>query len=113
RDQIKAVAAGECDIAVANTYYYFGMINEGEDSAEHQAAKKVGLFWPNQDGQGGVHVNISGGGVTASARNKAEAIKLFEFMVGEEAQKIYASRIFEYPIREGVAPAPVVAAHGT
>lgn len=114
RDQIKAVAAGECDIAIANTYYFFGMMAEPEGSAERQAAEKVAIFWPNQKkGQGGVHVNVSGGGVTKSARNKDEAVKLLEFMVSEKAQKIYATIIYEYPIREGVAPAPVVASFGS
>lgn len=113
RDQIKAVAAGECDIGIANTYYYFGMISEPEGSADRQAAEKVAIFWPNQGGKGGVHVNVSGGGVTKSARNKAEAIKLLEFMVSEKAQQIYANIIYEYPMREGVEPAPVVRRHGS
>lgn len=113
RDQIKAVAAGECDVAIANTYYFFGMMAEPEGSAERQAAEKVEIFWPNQDGAGGVHVNVSGGGVTKSARNKEEAIKLLEFMVSEKAQKIYATIIYEYPIREGIEPAPVVARYGS
>ena len=101
RDQIKAAAAGECDIAVANTYYYGGMIS-GNDEAEHQAADKVAVFWPNQSGRG-THVNISGAAVTAHARNRDNAIKLLEFLVRPESQSWYAQVNFEYPVRDGVA----------
>lgn len=101
RDQIKAAAAGECDIAVANTYYYGGMIN-GNDEAEHQAAEKVAIFWPNQSGRG-THVNVSGAALTAHARNRDNAVKLMEFLVQPDSQSWYAEVNYEYPVRDGVA----------
>ncbi len=115
RDQIKAVAAGECDIAIANTYYLAGMLSSG-DAAEQDAAQKVTVFWPNQSGAGadgrGAHVNISGGGVTASAHNLDNAVKLLEFMVGDEAQRIYAEAVNEYPVKPGVPASTAVAGFG-
>src|SRR5690606_19742271 len=87
REQIKAVSAGECDVAVVNTYY-LGTMLTSSDAAEREAANKVALFWPNQQGRG-VHVNVSGAGVTKYARNKDNAIKLIEFLASEEAQSWY------------------------
>lgn len=110
RDQIMAVAAGECDIAIANTYYLAGMLS-GDDAAQKEAAQKVAVFWPNQDGRG-VHVNISGGGVTASAQHVDNAVKLLEFMVSDEAQKIYAEAVNEYPVKPGIPASDAVAGFG-
>ncbi|WP_006788389.1 Fe(3+) ABC transporter substrate-binding protein [Thiorhodospira sibirica] len=101
RDQISAVAAGQCDIAIANTYYLALMLNS-EDAAERTAAEKVGVFWPNQADRG-VHVNISGAGVTAHARNKDNAIRLLEFLVSDQAQQWYAQANQEYPVKPGVS----------
>ena len=100
RDQIKAVAVGQCSLAVVNSYYLAGMINS-KISAESGAASKVGLFWPNQQGRG-AHVNISGAGVTRSSKNKEEAIRLLEFLAGEEAQAWYAEHNHEFPVRADV-----------
>ena len=111
RDQIKAAAAGECDIAVANTYYYARMVNSSKES-ERAAAAKVALFWPDQDGTG-AHVNVSGAAVTRSSRNKDNAIRLIEFLAGETAQRIYAEQVYEFPVRPGVPLAPTVAAWGS
>ncbi|WP_419796949.1 MAG: Fe(3+) ABC transporter substrate-binding protein [Terasakiella sp.] len=110
RDQIKAVAAGECDVAVGNSYY-FGRMQAGKDAAQKAAADKVQLVWPNQDGRG-AHVNISGAGVTKSAKNKENAVKLIEFLASDEAQAIYAKDVFEYPLRDGIELSPTVAAWG-
>lgn len=102
RDQIKAAAAGECDIAVANTYYLGRMLNnDDEDAAEREAAGKVAIHWPNQDGRG-AHVNVSGIGVTRSAGNVDEAIRLIEFLVSDESQAYYASSNYEYPVKDNV-----------
>jgi iron(III) transport system substrate-binding protein len=101
RDQIKAVAAGQCDLAIANTYYLGGMLNS-DDASQREAASKVGVFWPNQ-GDRGTHVNVSGGAVTVAAGNKENAIRLLEYLVSEESQGWYASVNYEYPVREGVA----------
>lgn len=110
RDQIKAVAAGQCDLAIANTYYYARMLTS-KKAAEREAAGKVALFWPNQNGRG-AHVNISGVGVTTSAKNRDNAVKLIEFLVSDDAQRIYAETGYEYPVKPGVAIAGSVAAMG-
>ena len=101
RDQIKAAAAGECDIAVANTYYYGGMLSSRDDS-ELLAAEKMAIIWPNQSDRG-THVNVSGAALTAHARHRENAVKLLEFLVQPEAQSWYARVNFEYPVRTGVA----------
>ncbi|MSO74841.1 MAG: Fe(3+) ABC transporter substrate-binding protein [Alphaproteobacteria bacterium] len=111
RDQIKAVAAGECDIAIANTYY-LGQMANSEEPSDRAAAAKITVLWPDQDGFG-VHVNVSGAGVTKSAPNKNNAIKLIEFLASDDAQAIYAGQVYEYPIRDGIALAPTVAAWGS
>lgn len=103
RDQIKAVAAGQCDIAVVNTYYLAGMLASNQED-EVNAAMAVGVFWPNQpdtDAPRGAHMNISGAGVTKAAKNRAEAIKLLEFMLSDKAQHWYADKNFEYPVKSG------------
>lgn len=110
RDQIKAAAAGECDVAIANTYYLAGMLS-GDDAAEKEAAEKVAVFWPNQDGRG-AHVNVSGGGVTASAKNVDNAVRLLEFLVSDEAQRIYAEAVNEYPVKPGIPASAAVAGFG-
>lgn len=110
RDQLRAVAAGEGDIAVANNYYYARLLTS-KKARDRKVTDKVKVFWPNQAGRG-THVNISGAAVTKSAKNKAEAIRLLEFLVGEEAQKIYASVGYEYPVRKGIAQGSVVAGMG-
>ncbi|MBF0394379.1 MAG: Fe(3+) ABC transporter substrate-binding protein [Alphaproteobacteria bacterium] len=110
RDQILAVAAGECDVAVANTYYYGGMLT-GKKEDEKKAAEAVALVWPNQQGRG-THVNISGAAVTKSAKNKDEAVKLIEFLSGDEAQRIYAETNIEYPVKQGVAWSPLLDSWG-
>lgn len=101
RDQIKAVAAGQCDIAIANTYYLAGML-DGNDPGEREAAEKVGVFWPNQDGNG-VHMNVSGAALTQAARNKDNAIRLIEFLSNEESQQWYAQVNGEYPVNAAAA----------
>jgi len=100
RDQIKAVAAGQCDVAVVNTYY-LGVMLSGNDADERAAAEKVAIFWPNQDDRG-THVNVSGAGVTAHARHRENAIKLIEFMASPEVQSWYARVNHEYPVVDGV-----------
>ena len=77
RDQIRAVAAGVGDVAIANSYYYGKMLTSN-DASDVVAAGKVGILFPNQQTTG-THVNIRGGGVTKYAKNKANAVKLLEF----------------------------------
>jgi iron(III) transport system substrate-binding protein len=95
-DQIKAVAAGEADFAVANTYYLVNLMRSRSE-ADRAVAEKVGVVFPNQDDRG-THVNISGGGVTAHARNKAAAVAFLEYLVSEEAQAYFADGNSEYPV---------------
>jgi len=106
RDQIKAIAAGTCDIAIANTYYLAGML-ASKDSGQKKAADQVNVFWPNQKGRGS-HINISGAAVTASAQHKADAVKLLEFLVTQKAQDWYGNVNNEYPIRENMQPSKIL-----
>jgi len=100
RDQIKAAVAGVCDIAVANTYYLAGMLND-TNSDNHKIAKQIKVFWPNQNGRG-AHVNISGAAITKNAPNKSAAQQLIDFMVTKDAQQWYAQTNHEYPVVKGV-----------
>ena len=110
RDQVKAVAAGQCDIAIVNNYY-LGKMLTSKDETEKQAAMKVKLFWPNQNDRG-THVNISGGAVTAASKNKESAIKLLEFLASDDSQQWYAETNFEYPVKPGVQPSEILKSWG-
>ena len=96
RDQIKAVVAGVCDLAIVNNYYLAGMLDSNKDE-EVAAAEKVKLFWPDQDTYG-AHFNVSGAGILKYAKNKDEAIKLLEYLVTIEAQQWYSDVNYEYPV---------------
>ncbi|MEX2352971.1 MAG: Fe(3+) ABC transporter substrate-binding protein [Gammaproteobacteria bacterium] len=100
RDQIKAIAVGQCDLALVNTYYLAGML-ESSIADEKEAAAEVAVFWPNQAGRG-AHINVSGAGVTRAAENREEAIRLLEFLVSEESQYWYAETNYEFPVRPDV-----------
>lgn len=110
RDQIKALAAGQCDVALVNTYYLGGMLNSSQ-ADEVEAASKVAIVWPNQKDRG-VHVNVSGAGMTKHAKNKANAVRLLEFLVSEEAQRWYAEANYEYPVRPGTPMSETLASWG-
>jgi iron(III) transport system substrate-binding protein len=110
RDQLKAIVAGECDLALANTYYLAGMAIS-KDPADQEVAKKVKVFWPNQNDRG-AHVNISGIGVTKSSKNVANAVKFIEFMLSDEAQRIHAEVVGEFPIKAGIKRSAAVATFG-
>ena len=101
-DQIRAVAAGECDFAVANHYYYMRLVTS-DDAADKAVADAVRFITPNQDGRG-VHVNISGAGVIATAPNKDEAIKFLEYLSSPEAQAMFANSNNESPANPAVTP---------
>lgn len=111
RDQIKAVAAGMCDLAVINTYYLGTMLND-RDEEQRQAAAKVAIFWPNQNDRG-THVNVSGIALTRSAAHRDAALKLMEFMVSDGAQAWYAETNHEYPVKANVPASATLAAWGT
>lgn len=101
RDQIRAVASGQCDLAIVNTYYLGAMLNS-DDEDERELAQQVRLFWPNQESYG-THMNVSGVGLSKYAPNKSNAIKLVEFLVSDDAQYWYAQTNHEYPVKSGVA----------
>ena len=111
RAQVKAVFQGECDVAVGNTYYMGKMMTNKKNPEQKNWAAAVNLIFPNQKDRG-THVNISGAGITKSAKNKAGAIRLIEFLTGDAAQKIYAEDNFEYPIKVGSKLHPIVAGWG-
>ena len=111
RAQILAVAAGEAELAVANTYYVALMLSGKKGPEQQAAAKKVRPFFPNQDGRG-THMNISGGGVLKHAPNKKNAIKLLEFLLSKEAQQHIVNNTFEYPMIDGVKPNKLIAQFG-
>ena len=95
-DQLKAVAAGECQLAVANTYYYVRLMKS--DRPEDRAvAEKLGVVFPNQSGRG-THVNISGAGVLKHAPHPDAAVKFLEYLAGNEAQAYFANGNNEYPV---------------
>ena len=100
----KAVAAGQCDVGVINTYY-LGRLQHDDP------AFPVQIFWANQDGAG-AHVNVSGAGIVAASAHKAEAQAFLEWLASEEVQHRFAAVNFEYPVRKGVALDPVVAKWG-
>ncbi|MET0067834.1 MAG: Fe(3+) ABC transporter substrate-binding protein [Candidatus Thiodiazotropha sp.] len=110
RDQILAAAAGQCDLAIANTYYLAGML-ESKDQRQREAAQQMGVFWPNQQGRGS-HVNISGAALIKSAKHPEAAIKLLEFLVSAESQAWYAETNGEYPVRSDVSPGALLAGWG-
>jgi len=101
---MQAIAAGQCDVGIVNTYY-FGRLQKKDPNIN------LALFWPNQDSTG-VHVNISGAGITKHAKNRDAAIKLLEWLSSEEAQQQFAALNMEYPVNPAVAADAVVAAWG-
>ena len=109
-DQIKAVAAGECDVAVVNHYYLVRLI-KSDKADERAVAEQVGIVFPNQDGRG-AHANISGAGVVASAPNRENAVKFLEYLTTDEAQLYFAEGNSEFPAVEGVKIDPILAAWG-
>jgi len=94
-DQLRAAAAGQCDIAIANTYYY-GRLAASDNEADRKIAESLGVFWPNQ-GDRGAHVNVSGAAVTAYAKHPESAERLLEFLASSESQTWYAEVNIEYP----------------
>ncbi len=95
-DQLRAAAAGQCDVAVANTYYY-GRLAASDKESDQQVASALGVFWPNQADRG-AHINVSGAGVTLHAKHPEAAERLMEFLVNAESQTWYAEVNNEYPV---------------
>ncbi len=108
RDQVKSIWAGECDIAVGNTYYIGQMLADPEQAPW---AQSVNVIFPTFEA-GGSHMNISGIAMTKAAPNHDAALKLMEWLAGDEAQRIYAETNFEFPVKAGVARSDLVTSWG-
>lgn len=100
RDQVKAIAAGEGDVSLVNTYYVGRMI-ESEDAAERDAVAKVGVYFPNQKDRG-AHINISGAGIAKYAPHQANALKLLAFLMRDDIQEMFAEANNEFPVKKGL-----------
>ena len=113
RDQVKAIAAGQGDVAIVNSYY-IGLLLSSENEEEIKAGNSVGVFFPNQgEDETGSHINVSGIGLIKNAPNKENAIKLMEFLTSESAQKIYTNTSYEYPANPNVEPNEIVKKWGS
>jgi iron(III) transport system substrate-binding protein len=102
---MQAILAGQCDVAIVNTYYFGRLQTESP-------ATPLALYWPNQQDRG-VHINVSGAGITEHSKNKVEAQKLLEWFVSEEAQRLFADLNQEFPVLPGLASSEQVASWGT
>ena len=111
RDQAKAIFAGECDIALGNSYYVGLMITNEKEPEQKEWASAIKVLFPNTKDRG-THVNISGMALAKNAPTKENALKLMEFLSEGEAQKIYAEQVFEYPVLPGAEPSDVVKSFG-
>jgi len=100
-DQLRALAAGECDVAVANHYYYV-RLKESQDPDDRAVADAVAVMLPNQQGRG-AHINVGGAGVVKDAPNHGNAVRFLEFLASAEAQALLASGNYEFPVVPGVA----------
>ncbi len=109
REVARDIAAGKCDIGVANTYYWALMLNREAERKPWAEATKVIL---PKFKDGGTHVNLSAVVLARYAPNKANAMKLVEWLVGDEAQHMYADLNYEYPVRPGIAVNPTIAGYG-
>jgi len=99
-DQIRAVATGECGVALTNTYYLVRLMRS-QAQADKDIVSRVGLIWPNQ-GSFGTHMNVSGGGVVKNAPNRAAAIQFLEYLTSPSAQAYFANGNNEWPVVKGV-----------
>jgi iron(III) transport system substrate-binding protein len=111
RAQAKSVFAGECDLAIANTYYMGKMLTEEKEPEQKQWAEAVKIVFPASP-DFGTHVNISGMMLTTNAPNRDNALKLMEFLASDEAQKLYADGNFEYPVNPRVPASELVRSWG-
>lgn len=109
-DQIKAVAAGQCDVAVVN-HYYWARLAKSDEATDQEIAEQTGVIFPNQ-GDRGTHVNISGAGVLKNAPNPENAVAFIEYLVSPEAQEIFAVGNNEYPVVEDASVDSIVAELG-
>ena len=99
-DQIKAVAAGECGVALTNTYYVARLLRSTKPE-EQKMMEKVGFIWPNQ-ATTGTHINVSGGGMLKTAPHKEAAVKFLEYLASDDAQRYFADGNNEWPVVDGI-----------
>jgi iron(III) transport system substrate-binding protein len=111
RLQVKGVYAGECDIAIGNTYYMGAMLKNDKEPEQKEWANSVNMLFPNSSDRG-THVNVSGAVVAKYAPHKDNAVKLIEFLASDEGQEMYADVNNEYPVKEGVPWSPLVKSWG-
>ena len=112
RDQVKAIAAGQGDIAIVNSYY-IGLLLSSEKEEEINAGKAVSVFFPNQgDGERGAHINVSGIALAKNAPNKENAIELIKYLTSVEGQETYVNNSYEYSVNPNVKPDEIVQAWG-
>ena len=112
RSQIIAVANGEADLAIANSYYIGIMLSGSAGQEQLEAAKKVKMIFPNQDNRG-AHINISGAGILKNAPNKDNANSFIEFLISKRVQKYMIDKSYEYSVLNDVAPSGYIAGFGT
>lgn len=110
RDQARAIASGLADVALVNTYYV-GLLRTSKDSKDRNAGDAVEVYFPNQDGRG-AHINVSGAGITRSAKNRDNAIKFLEYLTSPEVQSRFAAANHEYPLNLDINASPVLKAFG-
>ena len=112
RDQVKAIAAGQGDVAIVNSYY-IGLLLSSKNEEELNAGKSVAVFFPNQgENQRGAHVNVSGIALTKNSKNKENAIKLIKYLQSDEAQKTYVNNTYEYSVNPLISPNDIVKSWG-
>jgi iron(III) transport system substrate-binding protein len=111
RDQAKAIFSGACDIGIGNTYYVGQMLTNEKEPAQKDWAGAVKVLFPNAADRGS-HVNVSGMAMALNAPNKANALKLMQYLASGEAQQIYAEKVFEYPVDPHFKPSALVASWG-
>ena len=112
RLQVKGVYAGECDIALGNTYYMGAMLTDEKEPEQKAWAESVTMLFPNTADRG-THVNVSGAVVAKNAPNRDNAVKLVEFLSSDKGQEMYAEVNYEYPVRDGVPWSKLVESWGT
>jgi len=110
-DQLRSVAAGECDVGVANSYYYVRLLTSKKPK-DRETAGRITVIFPNQADRG-THINVSGAGILKNAPNRAAAVKFLEYLASDEAQRHFADGNNEYPVVEGVAPNSALQGLGT
>jgi len=112
RDQVKAIAAGQGDIAIVNSYY-IGLLLSSEKEEEINAGNAVSVFFPNQGkNDRGAHINVSGLALTKNAKNKENAIELIKYLTSVEGQETYVNNSYEYSVNPNVKPDDIVQAWG-